>query len=202
MQGDRYSQMVAWLKVMLPLLALGILSTLFLISRAVDPPAVIPFADNEVQERLSNQQVTGPYYSGTSSNGDLVTFIADSVKSPSGQVDTKKATDVHLAVQTPTGPRYAVTAELADVNLAKDLTVLTGRVAVTTSEGFRLYSQLLNVKMSQVDITSPESVSGFTPVGELEAGTMRLFTPDGQSEHLLLFTNGVKLVYRPNDLKD
>ncbi len=48
MKVDRYSRMVALLKVSLPLIALGILSTLFLVSRAVDPPMTIPFADSEV----------------------------------------------------------------------------------------------------------------------------------------------------------
>ena len=61
MKGDRHSRVVSWLKVLFPLIALALLSTLFLLSRAIEPQAVIPFADNEVQERLRDQHITGPF---------------------------------------------------------------------------------------------------------------------------------------------
>ena len=96
MQVDRYSRMVALLKVSLPLIALGILSTLFLVSRAVDPPSTIPFADSEVQERLTNQQVTGPLYTGMSANGDQIEFIAETVVNSPDEVGTNISQNVDV----------------------------------------------------------------------------------------------------------
>ena len=46
---DRYSRMVAIFKVLLPLAALAILSTLFLLSRTIDPTTTIPFADQDFE---------------------------------------------------------------------------------------------------------------------------------------------------------
>ena len=43
--GDSYSRLVQIGKIVLPLVALGILSTLFLFSGEVDPEAAIPFAE-------------------------------------------------------------------------------------------------------------------------------------------------------------
>ena len=42
---DRYSRMIAFLKVLLPLMALALLSTLFLLSQNTEPMASIPFAE-------------------------------------------------------------------------------------------------------------------------------------------------------------
>lgn len=85
MKGDRHSRVVSWLKVLFPLIALALLSTLFLLSRAIEPQAVIPFADKEVQERLRDQQITGPFYSGTTADGDLISFSAEKLTTPAAR---------------------------------------------------------------------------------------------------------------------
>ncbi|MEM9575551.1 MAG: LPS export ABC transporter periplasmic protein LptC [Pseudomonadota bacterium] len=202
MQPDRYSRMIAWLKVTLPLLALGILSTLFLISRAVDPPSTIPFADTEVQERLTNQQVTGPYYSATTMDGDEIAFIAETVTTPDGQPGVNIAENVDVTIDTPSGRQVNVTALRADVSIAADQTDLTGDVVVVMSGGYILRSDLLNLRMSRVEMTSPDHVTATTPVGDLEAGAMRLFTPEGAEGSQIHFTGGVKLLYQPKASKE
>lgn len=202
MQGDRYSRMIAWLKVTLPLLALGILSTLFLVSRAVDPPSTIPFADTEVQERLTNQQVTGPYYSGTTMDGDQIAFVAETVTTPDGQPGVNTAENVDVTIDTASGRHVNVTAHKADVRIVEDQTDLTGNVVVTMSSGYVLNSELLHLKMSRVEMTSPGQVAATTPVGDLEAGAMHLFTPEGSNGSQILFTGGVKLLYQPKASKE
>ena len=42
---DLHSRLVTWAKVALPLAALAILSTLFLLADRIDPTAAIPYAD-------------------------------------------------------------------------------------------------------------------------------------------------------------
>ncbi|MEO9648398.1 MAG: hypothetical protein ABJ360_25825 [Roseobacter sp.] len=202
MRPDRYSRMVAWLKIILPLLALGLLSTLFLISRVVDQQPTIPFAEAEVQQRLISQQVTGPYFSSTSANGDEIVFIADTVTTPNGQVGYNQAENIDIKVDTVNGTHLDVTALKADVNIAKDQTILTGDVEIIASNGYVMRSDLLELRMSRIEMTSPDTVTATTPVGNLEAGSMRLFTPEGALSSHLLFTNGVKLLYTPKLLKE
>ena len=74
---DGYSRAVAIFKVLLPLAALGILATLFLISRGSQMDAVIPFAEDELNERTTNQQITKPFFSGTTAQGDELVVTAD-----------------------------------------------------------------------------------------------------------------------------
>ncbi len=202
MRGDRYSRLVALLKVSLPLLALGLLSTLFLISRAVDPPASIPFADAEVQQRLSSQQVTGPYFSGTSVTGDQIAFVAETVTTPNGETGINRAEQIDLQVDMVSGTRLTVKAAEAEVDIPRDRTDLTGDVEITTSTGYVLNTDLLQLRIARLEMVSPDRVTGQTPVGDIEAGQMRVFTPEGQTESLMLFTDGVKLIYRNEPAKE
>jgi len=197
MQRDRYSRMVAWLKVSLPLLALGILSTLFLISRAVDPPATIPFADAEVQDRLANQQVTGSYFSGISAQGDQIDFIAETIKNAPGSIGSNLAANVDVNIEFASGMEAHLTANEALINIAEDRSRLTGNVVIVTSQGYVLESELMLVRMSSPEMNSPGPVTGTTPVGRIDAGTMHFFVPEETGNSQLVFTNGVKLLYQP-----
>lgn len=194
MYMDRYSRLVAWLKVSLPLIALGILSSLFLISRAIDPPAIVPFADDEMQERITSQQVTGPIFSSVSADGDHIEMIAQTVKT-GREIGTHTAKDAEVTVDFMSGLQAVVVANEADVKMAEDLSDLMGDVVVTTSAGHILKSDRMLVRISAAQITSPGPVEGFTPWGTINAGTMRFLAPKEYQSGQLFFTNGVKLVY-------
>ncbi|MFK7878725.1 hypothetical protein [Roseobacter sp.] len=202
MQGDRYSRMVAWLKVALPLAALGILSTLFLLSRVVDPTQTIPFADTEIQDRLRNQRVSGPYYSGTTADGDQIAFVAQTVVTPNGFTGASNADDVFVKIDLADGGVVNVTSQTASIDIAQDFSDLTGNVVITTSTGFVITSEAITARIANLDIRSPDTIFADTPAGELVAGSMRLSTPEPNAPAQLIFTNGVKLIYIPEKAKD
>lgn len=199
MQADRYSQTIALLKVILPLVALALLSTLFLISRAVTPTASVPFADSEVQEKLTNQQVSEPFFSGISASGDEISFIAERLNSPDGSVGSSTAEEVIVQVSTVDGRQITIEANTAVVDMINDQSEMTGEVEAITSDGFRINTNQLLMKLSKLDLISPGPLAAETPVGDLEAGYMRLFVPEGQTDAQLLFTGGVKLLYVPSE---
>lgn len=202
MQVDRYSQTVTFLKVALPLVALGLLSTVFLISRAVTPIATVPFADAEVQQRVANQQVSGPFFSGTSPKGDQIAFIAERLTSPTGEIGSNRAEEVIVQVDLASGEQVMLEADLATVDIADNRSELIGSVEIITSSGYQLWSDRLELALSGVDVTSPGDVRGKLAVGTIEAGGMRLFVPDDSNNAQLLFTNGVKMIYETQNQED
>ncbi|WP_187428414.1 hypothetical protein [Roseobacter fucihabitans] len=202
MAGDRYSRMVAWLKVALPLAALGLLSTLFLLSRVIDPTQAIPFADTEVQDRLLNQRVSGPYYSGTTADGDQIAFVADSVVTPNGFAGASDADNVFVKIDLIGGGTVNVTSQAASIDVANDISDLIGNVVLKSSTGYIVTSELITARVSTLDIRSPGPVFADTPVGELVAGAMHLSTPVPSAPAQLVFTNGVKLIYLPKQVKE
>ncbi len=198
MRVDRYSRMVAWLKVVLPLAALALLSTLFLLSRDSNPETAIPFADKEIQDRLRDQQVTGPFFSGTTPDGDQISFSAVKLTTPGGQTGANEAEKVLLRAELSSGMRVLITADRAQIDIASDLAALRGGVEMTTSTGYVLSTPTLTSQMTSLEIIAPEPVTGTSPIGTLDAGSMTLTLPQQGANAQLLFKNGVKLVYSPN----
>ncbi len=174
MQADRYSRLVSWLKVLFPLIALALLSTLFLLSRAIDPQATIPFAETEVQDRLRDQQVTGPFYSGTTDEGDLISFSSETLTTPRGQAGTNEAKDLRVVLDLQSGAQIVLDAARAKVDAAADRAELAGNIRVTTSTGYRILSDLMTSNLTTLDITSPGPVEATSPAGEITAGAMTI----------------------------
>ena len=202
MASDGYSRMVALLKVVLPLSALALLSTLFLLSRSVDPEAQIPFADKEIQDRLRDQQITGPFYSGTTANGDQISFSAEKMTTPQADTGENEALDVLVEIDTPAGTRIDLRAERARFDIATDRAELAGGVRISTTSGFELNSELLVSELTALTLHSPGEVRGASPAGELRAGAMRLSSPEPGSAPQMVFTDGVRLIYTPQVTKE
>lgn len=197
MEADRYTRMVFWLKVLFPLTSLGILSTLFLLSRAVDPETAIPFADKEIQDRLRDQQVTGPFFSGATADGDQIAFSAETLTTPQGQTGANRAEKVNVAMDLASGARITMDADEASLNLSDNLAELTGEVTIITSTGYRIESDMLRATLTEIEITSPGPVHATGPGGTLTAGAMHIAAQDGENPTQLVFKNGVKLIYDP-----
>ena len=196
--GDRYSRTVALLKVLLPVAALALLSTLFLISRGNDNQAPIPFADKEIQDRLRDQQITGPFFSGSTADGDLVSFSATKLTTPYGRTGGNRAENVIARIETAQGAKLQMQASLAMVDIASDLAELSGAVTINTSMGYRIDTDVLLAKMSELSLEAPGTVIARTPMGTLTAGNMTVTKPKSADHAQMLFSGGVKLVYTPN----
>lgn len=197
MQRDRYTRLVSWLKVVFPLAALGLLSTLFLLSRAIDPELAIPFAEKEIQERLRDQQITGPFFTSATSAGDELSFYADVLTTPDGRTGNNRAENIRAAINTKTGSTYRLQSDSAEFNIAQDQADLLGGVVLTTSTGYRLTSDKIVSVLSALNLQSPGAVYGTAPGGTLEAGSMSVVETDPETGPQMVFTNRVKLIYRP-----
>lgn len=202
MQADRYTRTIGWLKVVLPLLALGLLSTLFLLSRVIDPETVIPFADKDVQDRLRDQQVTGPIYHAVTADGDEISFAAEKLTTPPGETGGNAAEDIRVMMDLASGSTIEVTAQRGHIRIAEDTTDLQGDVVITTSTGYRINSDRLVTQMTTLDVQSPGPVAAVGPVGTLDAGAMSLNAGKAGKPAQLIFTNGVKLIYTPQQIDE
>lgn len=178
-------------------MALALLSTLFLLSRAVDPETAIPFADKEIQDRLRDQIVTGPFYYGTTAKGDQIAFSAESLTTPQGEIGANNAVDVDVVMDLAGGGQIKMIADVGRFDIGQDTADLNGNVVITTQTGYRITSARLISLMSRLDVRSPGAVQSQGPIGTLDAGQMVLSTAQSNGPAQLIFTNGVKLIYMP-----
>ncbi|MBD3763292.1 MAG: LPS export ABC transporter periplasmic protein LptC [Rhodobacterales bacterium] len=192
---DRHSRLVAWLKIVLPLIALAILSTLFLLSRRIDPQDAIPFAEVDVQDRAREPRLTAPAYSGTTRDGAALTVIAAEARPDAGGGASAQRLVARLVA--PDGQVTEVTADHADLPQGAGDLVLTGAVTVTTSTGYRIATPRVTAALDRTLVTGDGPVTATGPLGTLTAGGLRLTAEGPERSHVLVFNAGVKLIYRP-----
>lgn len=194
---DRYSRMVAWLKVLLPLAALGLLSSLFLISRNVGTEAVIPFADREIEDRMRGQQVTQPFFSGNTANGDEIMVTASVVRA--GGEAPVIATGLQARIQMADGGNFTLASDRGTIHPDQDLARFIGRVVITSSRGLTITSDALKTHLSNIRAESPGPVQATGVLGHLDAGRMEITAKTQNGPVHIIFNNGVKLIYDPQN---
>ncbi|MFY0308332.1 LPS export ABC transporter periplasmic protein LptC [Leisingera sp. D0M16] len=193
---DSHSRAVAYLKVLLPLAALVLMSTLFLISRGVNTEAVIPFAQKEIEDRMKGQQVTAPFFSGTTAGGDEI-MVTAALARPGGDGTPAVASDLSADIRLAGGGRITLASETGAIHPGQDMARFTGNVTITSADGLVVETEELNTALSGLEADSPGPVRATGAIGELTAGNMRIgVKTEGGPVHML-FKNGVKLIYDP-----
>ncbi|WP_136441991.1 LPS export ABC transporter periplasmic protein LptC [Pacificoceanicola onchidii] len=192
-----YSRVISWLKILLPLIALVLLSTLFLLSRSAEQVLDVPFTGGVAGDGVNREQVSAPYYAGTTENGDTLTITA-STASPEGN-GVIRAQNLAARVRMPNGNEIALKAETATVRESDQWAELEGGVRIESSTGYTLVTETLGAAVDRIEAESGGPVSGSGPLGTLEAGKMRIEPLPDSGDVQLLFTDGVKLVYSPQD---
>lgn len=197
MAADRHTRVVGWLKVALPLLALAVLATLFLLSDQIDPEAALPYAEVDVVDRAREPRMTAPSYAGTTSDGASLTLTADEAR-PAAADTPAEAQGLILELATPDGSLTELHARTAEIDQAGQRVILSGGVTISTETGYRMETPEVLAMMDRSGLESRGAVSATGPAGELQAGGM-LLSQDKESPgtYVLVFNKGVRLVYRP-----
>lgn len=193
---DGYSRLVSILKVVLPLAALALLSTLFLLSRNTGPEVVLPFSQHEVEGRLRDEQITGPFFAGMTESGDDI-YVSAEIARPGDDDSGPEMEQMQGRILFAQGGELRMSALTGTVQHESDTVRFSGDVHMQTASGYDLRTQTLFTALNRVAADAPTKVHGTGPIGQLEAGSMSLkMHAESKSIHLL-FNNGVKLVYDP-----
>ncbi len=199
-----HSTAVAWLKVLLPLAALGILSTLFLVARTIDPEDAIPFAEVDVEDRIREPRLTAPTWAGMTEDGSALTVTAAEAR-PAGTARTDgaiadaNATGLRAVLDLPGGGRAELVAATGRLDLATDRLSVGGGVVITTSTGYTLRTDAMVAALDRTSMTAPGMIEGDGPGGHLTAGSMELTaTSAAPVTHVMVFKNRVRLLYQPS----
>lgn len=196
---NAHSRLVAWAKIVLPLAALVLLSTLFMLSRKVDPTNAIPYAQVDVEELAREPRVTAPEFAGMTEDGAALTVTAKTARpDPDGGAGAS-ASSLSARLETTGGLSADLTAAEGRIDPASGQVSFFGGVEVSTSTGYRMQSARIEARTDRSELTAPGAVHATAPMGELEAGRMTLRSTDAGATHELVFNGGVKLVYHPQN---
>jgi lipopolysaccharide export system protein LptC len=194
---DRHTRVVGWLKVALPLAALAILSTLFLVADRIDPEAALPYAEVDVEDLAREPRMTAPTYAGTTSDGAALTLSAAEAR-PATEGNPATASAMRLDLATPDGGQSTLLAISAVLDETARQLLLSGGVTVVTSTGYRLETAEVAANLDRSGLESRSAVKATGPAGEIRADGMALRqdtrTPGA---YVLVFKGAVRLVYQP-----
>ncbi|TKW66672.1 MAG: hypothetical protein DI616_09265 [Paracoccus denitrificans] len=186
------SRVVAWLRVLLPLAALAILSTLFLLPQSPDPDAAIPYADVDAEALARDPRMTRPEFSGVTESGAAVTLTAE--RASPAQSEDAEADQLRMTWRAPDGLAADLTAPHGKVD--GTMIRLNGGVRVTLSDGWAMTVPVLNTDTTTGVMTGEGGMTTFAPFGRIDADRMEM-TRNADGQHVLNLSGGVRLVYQP-----
>jgi len=187
-----YSQFVGFLKITLPLAALALMSTVFLFARAPSQETTIPYA--EIEEIAQKPGLSGAQFSAVADDGSVIELTAHNTR-PNGTTIT--AETLSAGIDTVDGTRIDITAGTGEIDNGAQTASLTGLARLVTSNGYEMETAGITTNFNTGRIASQGALEVQAPFGSLTAGQLTIETPDGAVGQVMLFQNGVRLVYIP-----
>lgn len=197
-ESDLRSRVVAWLKIILPLAALAVLSTLFLFSREIDPEDAIPFADVDVEGLARDPRLSAPEYSGMTRDGTAVRVSAENAQVDPAQASLISAGKVRLMLTAPDGASTEITTDSAELDGQANRLTATGGVRIVLSSGYVVDAPSVVAAMDRTDVETGEGIQATGPLGKITAGGMTISVIGDAGQHLAVFNRGVRLIYTPH----
>ncbi len=195
--NNTYSRLVLWLKVALPLAALAILSTLFLIADTLNPEAAIPYADVDVEQILEDQGITRPSFGGMTPDGASMSLTAAAIRPGESLRDEFIGSSLEATIDLPSGTTIAISSPEGTIDMAANLALLQGGARLESSIGYTVETADIVARYDIVRATTGGEVVATGPGGKITAGIMGLEQDVANGTYVLVFKDGVRLIYDP-----
>lgn len=195
---DPYSRLVTILKVLLPLIAIGLLSSLFLVQNDSGSGGEIVFSAGDLEDLGSGLRISNPVFSGTSQNADRFRFQADLVVPDAVPPQKAQITELSGEVAFSDGGRLDLVSRRGALDIPAQTLDLEGAVRIETSDGYRMEADalLIDLRAGGLSTTVPVNITG--AAGRIEAGDLTVTpTGTGTETRRFVFGNGVRVLYDP-----
>lgn len=193
-----YTRFVRAMRVLLPLGALAILSTLFLIAERVDLSNPFAFEDIDLSDILLQPGVTAPVFAAKTDGGEDLRLSAGEVLSfPDGSISAR---DVDLSISSASGAFIALRAQQGRIAVGDTEIGFEGAVRLSTDTGLSVETEQMVASRNMNEFRFPQPITATGPFGDFSAASARVerqMSQDGVASYRLLFHGGVNLLYTP-----
>lgn len=194
--GDNtYSRLVSLMKILLPTVGLGLLSTLFLCSEGFAPRNGSEIAIGDARRGSAQPGATNATISGMTPEGSEIALSTETIRPVPGSPGSFSASGISVRLALVAGGDVEIAAERATFDRGEGAAAFTGKVGFSADGAYRLESDSMVLRLDPFVVESSGPVRGTTPNGRISAGSMR-FRRDGAGSELR-FAEGIKLLYRP-----
>lgn len=186
-----YSRIVRFLRLGLPLAALGLLAAVFFSGRPSVETTELMFRTGQIAALQSGMRLTNPRFTGETAAGEPMLLRADWAEPDSPDPEKIALSGIRGSIEMRGGRAIAVTAVSGEMlPKAKEITLADG-VVIETSDGYRFETSGLSANLETKTMASAGAVEGAGPLGAIKAGAMRI---DDAEAGVVVFTDRVTLV--------
>ena len=198
------AQIMRVARVALPLGAVALLSTVFLLPSSIDPQRAVELADIDVAEITREPRIGSARFAGVMQDDTELIVRAQTVRS---RGELTEAGPLYLTLEAPEGELLFPAGRMAQfqgaegvIDQVADLLVLRGDVLLETSDGYRMAMPELRSALGHTHVQGFGGITGHGPPGEISANTLELRAKPGtEGGYLLAFQGDVRLIYLPDE---
>ena len=199
--GARTAQIA---RLVLPLGAVALLSTVFLLSENIDPQRAVDMAGLDVAELTREPRIGTARFAGVTEDDTAMTIRAVAVRSAT---DLTQSGPIRLTLDAPDGDLLFTSgrsaqfrAEEGQIDQGQDMLLLRGNVTLDTSDGYSAAMPLLRSTLENTHLQGSGGIEAQGPPGQIWADTLELTTiPERPGGYLLAFRGNVRLIYLPEE---
>lgn len=204
-----YSRIVRWLKIGLPLLALGLLSAVFLLPRDNGFDGGLIYSTADLLALGEGLTVSNPRFTGATEEGEPF-VVSAATATPDGPDPEEVVLDAPEAKVDQEARSVVLTAATGTLLPKESRLALSGGVTLVTSDGYEVTTAHVTANIKTGTLDAPGPVRAVGPQGAIEAGSFRAERapkPDGDAAPAatgdlsvgdrIWFENRVKVTYAP-----
>ncbi len=195
----RYSRLVTWMKVALPLAAVALIAVIFLSARDRGDLSDI-FTAEELARLGAGMRLDNPRFAGVTDAGEPFVVRADWALPDSAMPRIVDLEEPRGEIELNDGRTIEVAAASGRLDRRRETATLTGGVTLETSDGHRIETGRVRVDFEARTANAPGPITAEGPRGSVEAGSMRAAGGEtGLADGQIWFENRVRLVFIPRE---
>jgi len=197
LKDDKYSTLVAIFKVMLPCLALIILSALFLLPDNRTKIQALNTIDKSTLDIVKKAGVNKPSFRGTLASGSNLELYATEIITKNNDKNIIEINEISARLELNRNNWATASAKKGVVNISEQTAEMVGKVSVKGSNGVLIETSDLKVFYAKSLVKTEGEVFMKGPFGTITAGSAEFYDMNQNSGigYVLLFNKGVKMQY-------
>ena len=197
LKDDKYSTLVAIFKVMLPCLALIILSALFLLPDNRTKIQALNTIDKSTLNIVKKAGVNKPSFRGTLASGSNLELYATEIMTKNNDKNIIEINEISARLELNRNNWATASAKKGVVNISEQTAEMVGKVSVKSSNGVLIETSDLKVFYAKSLVKTEGEVFMKGPFGTIKAGSAEFYDMNQNSGigYVLLFNKGVKMQY-------
>lgn len=195
-----HTRVVTILKLGLPLVALALVASVFLVQTDDRLGGSITFSDADIAQLGDGLRLSNPVFTGRTRNGDRFHFSAALVVPDAAPPKRAAITTLDGTLDLVEGGSVTLKGEKGDLDIPTRRLDITGNVRITTSDGYVLDTDKATIDVSSGTFVAGDEVVTRGPLGVITSGNLHV-TPAAATgdARRFSFSNGVHVLYDPTD---